>query len=58
MGYSFAGINHNLDNKFTTPHRFIEVENNAKFEIFHKYLNEKELGSEIILVFKKKNFTN
>jgi hypothetical protein len=44
--------------KFFSLHKFIEVENKEKFEIFHKYLNEKELGSEIILVFKKKNFTN
>ena len=28
-------------------------ENEEKFEIFHKYLNEKGLGSETILVFKK-----
>ena len=28
-------------------------ENEEKFELFHKYLNEKGLGSETILVFKK-----
>ena len=34
--YSLVGINHNIDNEFFSPPRFIEVEQKEKFE---KYYN-------------------
>ena len=40
--YSLVGINHNLDNQFFSPPRFIEVDKKEKFETFYNSTTEND----------------